>query len=193
MIFQRLRVFVSSKMQELAAERRAVKAALEALKVDAWIFEEDAGARPESIEKAFLEEAETADLFVGLFWKGYGEYTREEYDYAKKLGKDCLIYERHSGLEDQRDPRLQSFLDQLGDVKSGLTVKWFNTTDELTEVVREDIAKWQAHFIRQHRTPLVNFNLSLVEKKDRDEQLILLRKVKQFFFEEQGSYRTANF
>jgi Domain of unknown function (DUF4062) len=193
MIFQRLRVFVSSKMQELAAERRAVKAALEALKVDAWIFEEDAGARPESIEKAFLEEVETADLFVGLFWKGYGEYTREEYDYAKKLGKGCLIYERHSGLEDQRDPRLQSFLDQLGDVKSGLTVKWFNTTDELTEVVKEDIAKWQAHFIRQHQTPRVNFNLSLVEKKDRDEQLILLRKVKQFFFEEQGSYRTANF
>jgi hypothetical protein len=181
MIYQRLRVFVSSKMQELAAERQSVKAALDALKVDAWIFEQDAGARPESIEKAFLEEVETADLYVGLFWKGYGEYTLAEYDYAKKLGKDCLIYEKRSDLDEQRDPRLQFFLDQLGDVKSGLTIKWFKTTDELSEVVKDDIAKWQARFIREHHTPRINFNLSLAEKKERDEQLILLRKVKQFW------------
>ncbi len=37
MIFQRLRVFVSSKMREL-------KVALDALRVDAWVFEEDSGA-----------------------------------------------------------------------------------------------------------------------------------------------------
>jgi len=55
MIFQRLRVFVSSKMAELAPERRALKAALDALKVDAWVFEQDAGARPESIQKALIE------------------------------------------------------------------------------------------------------------------------------------------
>ena len=45
MIFDRLRVFVSSSMQELGPERRAVKAALDALKIDAWVFEEDAGDR----------------------------------------------------------------------------------------------------------------------------------------------------
>jgi len=56
MIFPRLRVFVSSKMQELAPERQAVKAALGELIVDAWVFEHDAGARPVSIEKVFLEE-----------------------------------------------------------------------------------------------------------------------------------------
>ena len=52
MIFQRLRVIVSSKMQELAPERKALKAALDDLKVDAWVFEEDAGARPVPIEKS---------------------------------------------------------------------------------------------------------------------------------------------
>jgi hypothetical protein len=44
MIFQRLRVFVSSKMRELAPERQALKVALDALRVDAWVFEEDSGA-----------------------------------------------------------------------------------------------------------------------------------------------------
>ena len=47
-------------MSELAPERRLVKEALDELKVDAWVFEEDAGARPESIEETFLEEVEAA-------------------------------------------------------------------------------------------------------------------------------------
>ena len=39
MIFQRLRVLVSSKMRKLAPERQALKVALDALRVDAWVFE----------------------------------------------------------------------------------------------------------------------------------------------------------
>jgi len=83
-------------MQELAPERQAIKAALNGLKVDAWVFEQDAGARAEPIQKAFLGEVEAADLYIGLFWKGYGEYSIEEYEHAQQLGKDCLIYEKRS-------------------------------------------------------------------------------------------------
>ena len=43
-IFDRLRVFVSSRMDELREERAAVGEALDALKVDAWVF----GANPSS-------------------------------------------------------------------------------------------------------------------------------------------------
>ncbi len=43
-IFDRLRVFVSSRMAELRPERDRVRAALDELKVDAWVFERDAGA-----------------------------------------------------------------------------------------------------------------------------------------------------
>jgi len=110
-------------MEELGPERQALKAALDALKVDAWVFEQDAGARPESIQKAFLGEVEAVDLYIGLFWKGYGEYTIEEYEQARKLGKDCLIYEKRAALDGQRDPRLQTFLDRLGNVETGLTIK----------------------------------------------------------------------
>src|SRR5262247_3432496 len=182
MIFQRLRVFVSSKMQELATERQAVRAALDALKVDAWVFEQDAGARPVSIEKAFLEEVEAADLYIGLFWKGYGDYTIEEYEHARKLGKDCLIYEKRA-LNGQRDPRLQAFLDRIGNVERGLTIKWFDDPLQLSEAIKDDVAKWQAQIIRERRTPQINLNLSLAEKKERDDLLILLRKVKEFWVE----------
>jgi hypothetical protein len=77
-IYERLRVFVSSKMEELGPERQAIKTALNNLKVDGWVFEEDAGARPETIRQTFLEEVEAADLYVGVFWKGYGDSTAHE-------------------------------------------------------------------------------------------------------------------
>src|SRR5215831_12894519 len=183
MIFQRLRVFVSSKMQELAPERQAVKEALDALKVDAWVFEEDAGARPVSIQKAFLEEVKAADLYIGLFWKGYGDYTIEEYEYARKLGKDCLIYEKRADLNGQRDPRLQKFLDGVSDVKTGLTIKWFDDPLQLSEAIKDDVARWQARIIRERTTPRINVTLTLAEKKERDDLLVLLRKVKEFWVE----------
>lgn len=183
MIFQRLRVFVSSKMQELAPERQALKTALDALKVDAWVFEQDAGARPESIQKAFLGEVEAADLYIGLFWKGYGDYTIEEYEHAQKLGKDCLIYEKRAALNGQRDPRLQAFLDRLGNVQTGLTIKWFDDPLQLSEAIKDDVARWQARIIRERTTPRISVSLSLAEKKERDELLILLRKVKEFWVE----------
>ena len=183
MIFPRLRVFVSSKMQELAPERQALKKALDDLKVDAWVFEQDAGARPESIQKAFLDEVEAADLYVGLFWKGYGDYTIEEYEHAQKLGRDCLIYEKRAALNGQRDPRLQGFLDRVGNVEAGLTIKWFNEPTELTEAIKNDIQRLQARIFRERRAPRINVNISLAEQKQRDELLILLRKVKEFWVE----------
>src|SRR5215470_11897078 len=183
MIFQRLRVFVSSKMAELAPERRALKTALEALKVEAWVFEQDAGARPESIQKAFLGEVDAADLYIGLFWKGYGEYTIEEYEHAQKLGKDCLIYEKRAALDGKRDPRLQAFLDRLDNVETGVTIKWFNDPLQLSEAVKDDVQRLQAQIYRKRSTPRINFTLSSAEKKDRDDLLILLRKVKEFWVE----------
>jgi hypothetical protein len=36
-------------MRELTPERQALKVALDALRVDAWVFDEDSGARPISI------------------------------------------------------------------------------------------------------------------------------------------------
>jgi len=73
MLNGRLQIFVSSKMEELAAERLAIKAALVELLVAGWGFEDDAGARAQSIQQTYRKEIETADLYVGVFWRGYGE------------------------------------------------------------------------------------------------------------------------
>ena len=77
---QPLSLFISSKMAELAEERQAVQRALATYKMYGWLFEKDAGARPESIQQTYLEEVASCDMYIGLFWQGYGPYTIEEFE-----------------------------------------------------------------------------------------------------------------
>src|SRR5262245_25654815 len=141
---RRLRVFISSRMQELAAERAAIKAALDDLRIDAWVYESDAGARSQSIRKTYVEELSGADLYIGLFWKGYGEYTLEEYKLAESLKKDRLIFQKRTAEEGDRDPQLREFLVGLNNVEKGLTVRWFDGLEDFTTAVKDDVAGWQS-------------------------------------------------
>ena len=165
MIYERLRVFVSSRMLELAPERAAIKAALDELNIDAWLFEEDAGARAQAIQQSYKEEIDSADLYIGLFWRGYGDYTIDEFDYATERNKDRLIYEKRADVDAHRDPKLQAFLDRIGKVETGVTARWFNTAEELREGVKQDAARWQARKIRQLRELNVSDNLAAAENR----------------------------
>ena len=136
-------------MRELTAERQVVKRALDQLGVQAWVFEEDAGARPTTIRQTYLDELSKSDLYIGLFWKSWGKYTVDEFRHAReKLRMDCLIYEkRASGTERETD--LQQFLDDLGRVGSGITIQRFSDQQELDSYVRRDVAAWQAEKIHE--------------------------------------------
>ena len=183
MIYERLRVFVSSRMQELAPERAAMRDALGELNIDGWVFEEDAGARPQGIQQTYKEEIDAADLYIGLFWRDYGEYTVDEFNYATERNKDRLIYEKRAGIDGKRDPKLQAFLDQVGKVETGLTARWFNTTEELREAVKQDAARWQTRKIRELRELNLSYKPSPLEAAERRDLKILLGKVKRFWLE----------
>jgi eukaryotic-like serine/threonine-protein kinase len=180
-IYERLRIFVSSRMQELAPERAAIRVALTQLNMDGWIFEMDAGARPQGIQQTYKREIDDADLYVGLFWRDYGDYTIDEFTYANEKHKDCLIYEKRAGIDDQRDPKLQAFLDQIGKVETGLTVRWFNTVEELSEGVRQDVARWQTQKIRELRDINVRYKTSPVDAGEQRDLKVLLGKVGHFW------------
>lgn len=137
---QPLTLFISSKMQELAAERQAVQAALKNFKMSGWLWETNAGARPEPIRSVYLQEVEASDLYLGLFWLGYGPYTIEEFQHARALHKPCLVYEKFLNL-DRRDSRLAAFLQDLQQVTSpaGLTICRFTTTAQLADQVQHDV------------------------------------------------------
>lgn len=145
---RRVRIFVSSSMIELHAERRVVDEALADMGHEAWTFEDDAGARAHSIQDTYLSEVSQCDLFIGIFWKRYGERTIEEFNHARNLGKDCLVYERRDGLPEGRDRRLQDFLDRISAVETGITPRWFTVPGELGVFIKEDVARWQSEVIR---------------------------------------------
>lgn len=163
-------------MQELAPERAMIADALDDLGIDAWVYEKHAGARPESHEQTFLSQVKEADLYLGIFWNGYGAYTIDEYKYAKDLRKDCLIYEKRTDIEGKRDPRLKQFLSRLNDTERGHAVKYYDTVEELAELVKKDVPRLLAESYRKSRTldrpsppdALTSRDLSTVLKKVKD-------------------------
>jgi DNA polymerase III delta prime subunit len=183
MIFDRLRVFVSSGMAELGPERSVIKQALDDLQVDAWLFEQDAGARSESAEKTFHQELTRADLFIGIFWKNLGQYTKDEFDHARAEGMSCFLYEKRTDIEGHRSRELQEFLDNVGEVKSGLTIKYFDTADELGDLVKQDVARWQAAQIRERRTYRIRRPEAAVDADQARVLKSLRTKVRRFWIE----------
>jgi hypothetical protein len=142
-----LRVFVSSAMLELKDERQAIKSALRDLKVDAWVYEDDAGARDQTTRTTYLEELDAADLYIGVFWKRFGAYTIDEYRHAVSTQKPTLLFVKKAG---ERDAPLQAFLGEVGDVEQGRATRWFDTAEELREFIKDDVARWQASLVRRY-------------------------------------------
>ena len=58
-------------MLELRDLREILNKSLQDRGINAWIFEEAAGARPENVIETSLDEVQSSDIFLGLFWKNY--------------------------------------------------------------------------------------------------------------------------
>ena len=67
---QRLRVFVSSTLEELRDERRHVREAIERMRLIPVMFE--GGARPHPPRELYRAYLEQSDVFVGIYAGSYG-------------------------------------------------------------------------------------------------------------------------
>jgi len=138
---QRLRVFVSSTLRELAPERRAVRAAIEQLNLAPVMFE--LGARPHPPRDLYRAYLAQSDIFVGLYGEQYGwvapgeEISGLEDEYRlSPAGMPKLVYVKDDG---DREPRLRELLDRIkADDRSSYV--HFADAEELAELVRGDLA-----------------------------------------------------
>ena len=64
---QRLRVFVSSTLKELAEERQAVRQAILNLRLAPVMSE--AGARPHPAKKLYEAYLSQSQIFIGVYWQ----------------------------------------------------------------------------------------------------------------------------
>ena len=138
---QRVRVFVSSTLQELAAERRAVRDAVTRLRLVPVMFE--LGARPHpprSVYRAYLAQSQ---VFVGIYWQSYGwvapgeEVSGLEDEYRLSAGLPRLVYVKSPAPD--REPRLTQMLAQIRD-EGGISYQHFSDLAGLQRLVEDDLA-----------------------------------------------------
>lgn len=137
---QRIRVFVSSTLRELEPERRAVRAALERLRLAPVMFE--LGARPHPPRALYRSYVQQSDIFMGIYWEKYGWVAPDEQvsgledEYRLSTALPSLIYIKQPAPD--REARLDALLD---DIRSDdrTSYKSFETPEELAELVTGDI------------------------------------------------------
>jgi hypothetical protein len=111
---QRVRVFVSSTLGELAAERQAVR--------------------------SYLAQSQ---VFVGIYWQSYGwvapgeQVSGLEDEYQLSAGLPRLIYVKSPAPD--REPRLAALLARIRD-EDGVSYQHFSDPPELQRLVEDDLA-----------------------------------------------------
>ncbi len=149
---QRIRVFVSSTLRELADERRAVRSAIEQLQLAPVMFE--LGARPHAPRDLYRSYLAQSDVFVGIYGESYGWVAdgesvsglEDEYNLAP-AAMPKLIYIK-SGTA--RDERLRALIERI---KADDTAAYlpFDTAEQLEARVTDDLATLLAERFDQSR------------------------------------------
>ncbi|WP_144022598.1 ATP-binding protein [Asanoa hainanensis] len=138
---QRVRVFVSSTLDELAAERVAVRAAVDRMRLVAVMFEQ--GARPHPPREVYRAYVEQSQIFVGVYGERYGwiapgeRISGLEDELALAEAMPRLLYVKEPA--EHRDPRLAAMLAALP--PDAVSYRRFRTADDLREKVEHDLAR----------------------------------------------------
>jgi len=135
-----LRIFISSRMQELEDLRVILHRELKRFGIDAFVYEVELGARPDDPETVTLLEIERADVFVLVIGGSYGAITEREYDWARELNKPCLVYEQLG--RSTTDEKLQRFIDKLSGPRGVPSRSKFQNAVDLAEKVAKDVQGW---------------------------------------------------
>jgi predicted ATPase len=138
---QRLRVFVSSTLQELAAERQAVRDAVTRLRLVPVMFE--LGAQPHPPRQVYRSYLAQSQVFVGVYWQSYGwvapreQVSGLEDEYLLAAGLPRLIYVKSPAPE--RELRLAELLTRIRDA-GDVSYQHFSAAAELQRLVENDLA-----------------------------------------------------
>ena len=138
---QRLRVFVSSTLAELADERAAVARAISALRLTPVLFE--LGARPHPPRELYRAYLAQSHIFVGLYWQRYGwigpgmEISGLEDEFRLSHSIPRLLYVKTPAPE--REPGLTAMIEELQSEGTD-SYRSFRTPRELGRLVRDDLA-----------------------------------------------------
>jgi predicted ATPase len=138
---QRLRVFVSSTLGELAAERQAARDAVTRLRLVPVMFE--LGARPHPPREVYRAYLAQSQVFIGIYWQRYGwvapgeQISGLEDEYLLSAGLPRLLYIKTPAPD--REPRLAEMLARIKNA-GGASYQRFADAAELQRLIEYDLA-----------------------------------------------------
>ncbi len=138
---QRLRVFVSSTLNEAAAERMAARTAIEQLRLTPVMF--DQGARPYPPQELYRSYLAQSDVFVGIYAEQYGwigpgaSVSGLEDEYLLSGARPKLLYIRKPAPS--RDQKLTEMIGRMWG-EAGVSTTNYATPEELGQLIADDLA-----------------------------------------------------
>jgi predicted ATPase len=138
---QRIRVFVSSTLEELAQEREAARRAVESMRLSPVLFE--LGARPHPPRQLYRAYLDQSEVFVGIYWQRYGwiapgmEVSGLEDELQLARDKPKLLYVK--GPAPDREERLSALLKKIAD-EGRVSYRHFSDAEELEGLLEDDLA-----------------------------------------------------
>src|SRR6266536_381813 len=138
---QRVRVFISSTLEELAEEQAAARRAIRRLHlVPVWY---ESGARPHPPRSMYRAYVEQSQVFVGIYWQRYGwvapgmEISGLEDEFRLAAGKPMLLYLKRPAPD--REPGLAAMIDSIRSAGTA-SYRAFATARELERLLADDLA-----------------------------------------------------
>src|ERR687884_1225940 len=138
---RRVRVFVSSTLVELAAEREAARAAITRLRLTPVMFE--LGARPHPPRELYRSYLAQSDVFVGIYVERYGwvapgsEVSGLEDEYLLSGDLPRLLYVKTPAPG--REPRLTEMIERIW-ADSGASTTPYRDPADLARLLADDLA-----------------------------------------------------
>lgn len=139
-----LKIFLSSTVKDLAAEREIAARAIKELRLEA-IRAETFGATAQTPLETCREMVRDSDVFIGIYGGRYGHVppgqslsvTEMEFQEARRVGKDILVYIKGDvELESEQ----AAFLRRADDFQGGYFRRPpFRTLSDLEEGIKEDL------------------------------------------------------
>src|SRR3954463_12271930 len=138
---RRVRVFVSSTLNELVTEREAARAEITRLRLTPVMFE--LGARPHPPRELYRSYLAQSDVFVGVYGERYGwvapgsEVSGLEDEYLLSGDLPRLLYVKTPAPA--RDPRLTAMIERIW-ADSGASTTPSRAPADLARLLADDLA-----------------------------------------------------
>ncbi len=140
----KLRVFVSSRIEECKQERSIARDEVFSLNHNPVLFEH-LGAKSYPPRELYLSRLRDSQVMIGIYRCGYGfvditngmtiSGIHDEYEFAQRNGIDCLFYVLK--ICEKREPALSTMIENIQ--RGPYTVSFYDEPEQLGDRIRDDL------------------------------------------------------